>query len=176
MKAAVGYRNGQLSITWSPIAENVSLEGLTAGAIVDAATCDDALPAYDAVKGTNLAIIRAKQWEIEQGYAAAIAAGYDTGLGFALKLHEGDQRVLFDYQQRLLRQLAQDPPEITPTDIRPLKGTDNAWHLVTVADLIAAVDQGAAHIESLNGAYAGYEAMLTAGVTDFQVTFVTEPG
>ncbi|MBA2116781.1 hypothetical protein [Bremerella alba] len=112
-----------------------------------------------------------KQQEVVSGFAVAIEAGYDTGLGFSLKLAEQDQRVLFDYQQRLLRQLSKDPAEVTLADIRPLKGTDDAWHMATVAQIIDAIDGGAGHVESLNGAYAGYEAMLAAGVTDFEVDF-----
>lgn len=113
----------------------------------------------------------AKQKEVAQAYAAAIEAGYDTGLGFSLKLGEDDQRLLFDYQQRLLRQLGQASPTITLADIKLLKGTDNAWHLATVEQIIEAIDGGAGHVESLNGAYAGYEAMLAAGVVEFEVAF-----
>lgn len=172
MKAAVGFRDGELSVVWSTIAANVSLDGLNDGLIVDAAAAEDALAAYDAAKGTNLAVVKAKRQEVLEGYTTAMAAGYDTGLGFSLKLGEEDQRVLFDYQQRLLRQLSQPSPEVTLADIRVVKGTDDAWHLATVEQIIAAIDGGAGHVESLNGAYAGYEAMLAAGVVDFEVDFL----
>lgn len=134
----------------------------------------EAIPAdLEAVDAQLAAIVAtaAKQKEVAQAYAAAIAAGYDTGLGFSLKLGEEDQRLLFDYQQRLLRQLDQASPSITPTDIKVVKGTDNAWHLATVEQIIEAIDGGAGHVESLNGAYAGYEAMLAAGVVEFEVAF-----
>lgn len=139
--------------------------------IVMADSMDAAIVAYDAAQGTNLAAIQAKQQQVIAGYAAAMAAGYDTGLGFSLKLGEQDQRVLFDYQQRLLRQLAKVPPEATLADIKVLKGTDDAWHTATVEQIISAIDGGAGYVESLNGAYAGYEAMLAAGVFDFEVLF-----
>lgn len=115
--------------------------------------------------------VQTKQHEVHAAYAAAIEAGYDTGYGFALKLSEQDQRVLFDYQQRLLRQLAQDPPQTTTAALKVIKGTDDQWHVATVAQIIEAIDGGADHIESLSGAYAGYEAMLAAGVVDFEVVF-----
>ncbi|PQO33339.1 hypothetical protein C5Y96_10835 [Blastopirellula marina] len=139
--------------------------------LIEADTADEALAVYDTTHGTNLAAVKAKRQEVVDGYADAIAAGYDTGLGFSLKLSEEDQRVLFDYQQRLLRQIAKDPPEISSTDIKPLKGTDDAWHLITVEQIINAIDGGAGHVENLNGAYAGYEAMLAQGVTQFVVDF-----
>lgn len=169
MKAAVGFRDGELAISWSTIAANVSTDGLTDAAIVDAQTYDDALAAYDAVKGTNHAALRDKRQEVQAKYEAAIVAGYDTGLGFSLKLSEVDQRVLFDYQQRLLRQLSLG--QITLTDVKVVKGTDDAWHAATVEQIIQAIDGGAAHVESLNGAYAGYEAMLAAGNVEFTVDF-----
>jgi len=112
-----------------------------------------------------------KRQEVDDQYAAAIVAGFDTGLGFSLKLGEEDQRLLFDYQQRLLRQLSKDPPEVDLTDIKLVKGTDEAWHLATVEQVIGIIDNGAGYVESLNGAYAGYEAMLAAGVVDFDVEF-----
>lgn len=117
-------------------------------------------------------VAKVLKWqEVQTAYAAAIAAGYDTGLGFSLKLGEQDQRVLFDYQQRLLRQLHKDPPEVTAESIKPLMGTDDNWHLATVQQIIDAVDGGAGHIESINAAYAGYAAMIGQGVTDFEVDF-----
>ncbi|QDU75426.1 hypothetical protein Pan97_24580 [Bremerella volcania] len=112
-----------------------------------------------------------KRQEVETKYAEAIAAGYGTGLGFSLKLGEQDQRVLFDYQQRLLRQLSQPSPQVALADVKVVKGTDDTWHLATVEQIIVAIDGGAGHVESLNGAYAGYEAMLAAGVVDFVVAF-----
>lgn len=125
----------------------------------------------EAGSGTANVDLEAKRQEVVAKYAAAIVTGYDTGLGFSLKLGEQDQRVLFDYQQRLLRQLSKDPPEVTLATIKPIMGTDGNWHMVTVEQFIDAVDGGAGHIESLNGAYAGYAAMLAQGVTDFVVDF-----
>lgn len=113
--------------------------------------------------------VQVKLVEVQQAYAVAIAAGYDTGLGFSLKLYEQDQRVLFDYQQRLLRKLSL--VEITLATIRFVMGTDDQWHAVTVEQYIAAVDAAADHFESMNTAYAGYAAMLAQEVTEFTVDF-----
>jgi len=113
--------------------------------------------------------VQVKLLEVQQAYAAAMVVGYDTGLGFSLKLGEQDQRVLFDYQQRLLRRLSLEQTSLE--DLKVLKGTDDNWHVATVEQIIDAIDGGAGHIESLNGAYAGYDAMLAAGVTDFEVAF-----
>lgn len=124
----------------------------------------------------SLTEVQVKRQEVAAGYDAAMVVGYDTGLGFSLKLAEQDQRVLFDYQQRLLRQLSKPIPEVALTDIKPLMGTDNLWHLVTVQQIIDAIDGGAGHIESLNGVYAGYEYMLGQGVTDFVIDFSQQGG
>ncbi len=139
--------------------------------LIEANDVDSALAAYDAANATNLAAIRAKRIELRDAYAAAIAAGYDTGHGFSLKLGEQDQRVLFDYQQRLLRQLGKDPAETTPATLKMVKGTDDNWHVATVQQIIDAIDGGGDHVESINGAYAGYEAMLAAGLTEFEIDF-----
>ncbi len=139
--------------------------------LIEADDIDSALATYDAAHGTNLAALKAKREEVRDAYAATISAGFDTGHGFSLKLGEQDQRVLFDYQQRLLRQLSKDPPQTSAAALKMIKGTDNHWHVATVEQIIDAIDGGADHIESLSGAYAGYEAMIAAGVVDFEVAF-----
>lgn len=169
MSNGIAKLENGISVAWAAIHD-----GNKCCSLFGSAPVPDPLPegyVYADTHEASFTAMQLKLYEVQTAYAAAIVAGYDTGLGFSLKLAEQDQRVLFDYQQRLLRQLAKQPPEIAPTDIKPLKGTDDAWHLATVEQIIAAIDGGAGYVESLNGAYAGYEAMLAAGVVEFNVDF-----
>ncbi|MBI1249059.1 hypothetical protein GC197_14605 [bacterium] len=76
-KAAVGFRNGELVVDWRLLG-TPSIEGLTDPEIIDAETAEDALAAYDAVKGTNLAVLQAKQGEVDAWWQNELAHGYVT--------------------------------------------------------------------------------------------------
>lgn len=185
MKAAVGFRNGELAITWSTIEANVSTDGLTDAAIVDAATPDDALAAYDVVKGTILAATAAKIAEVEAWYAAAIAAGWPAELrdeldvvvyspGFTLRI-DNDARNEFDqlatkWTIKLLGGL--NPAMVTTTiygiDETSSSGNDGG-HLVTVDIFLALIDAGGTYYESLLGLRESYLQAIAAGNVSFTV-------
>ncbi|MEW4566133.1 hypothetical protein AB1K70_26685 [Bremerella sp. JC770] len=183
-RALVGYRDGELTIDLRTFGEPGTL-GVTEALVVDAATQEDALAAYDAAKGTNLAATKAKREEVEDWYAAAIAAGWPAELrdefdvvvyspGYTLRI-DNDARNEFDqlatkWTIKLLGGL--DPSTVTTTiygiDETSSSGNDGG-HLVTVDVFLALIDAGGAYYERLLNLRESYLQAIASGNISFTV-------
>ncbi|MEW4564724.1 hypothetical protein AB1K70_19445 [Bremerella sp. JC770] len=170
-KAAVGFRDGALAISWHQFG-TPRTDGMTDALVVDAATKEDALAAYDAIQGTDLAAAEAKRREVETKFAEAIAAGYDTGLGFAVKIEETDQRFWMDMFVGLQSLVALG--QVAQSDPYAVKDVTGAVQQVTVQAAMNLALTGFVYVGQVYRTKFGYESMLAQGMNDFEVDFTSQ--
>lgn len=141
--------------------EGTPLPGYT---ILEAGTIEQALMDYDQQNDTRLYRTALKKEEVEVWYENAIAAGFDTGLGFTMSIQEADQRYLMDHLLGLQATVAEEDRATTP-DV--LKDKDGVSHMLTVDQSIETLKAGYTYVRNLLSMKFTYETRIYMGDLDF---------
>lgn len=110
--------------------------------------------------------LQLKEIEVAQWFASVIAAGYDTGMGFSVRIEETDQRFWMDMLVGLERMIARGVSASSPYSVKDVNGV---VHAVTMQQAIDLADGGFVYVGQLYGLKFQYEAEIAAGRLGFTV-------
>ena len=165
-KAAVGFRDGELSVVWVA-SGNPSTSGMSNAMVVNASNHEEALTAYDAATGASVGATHLKIAEVQAWWQSVCDAGFDTELGWTLAMQDADRDKLDQARNQLL--LKSQTETMSTYYPPPLFDQAGIPRVQNGVDQLAVLNAYAEHVGDCVSLFGGYIGLIGQGNLLFTV-------